>query len=57
MPLVFVIAGFAIASLLGAREGIAILSAFISLVLSAVLLVIIQKRRASEKQIEFEIIS
>ena len=57
MPLLFVIAGFSIASLLGAGEGIAILSAFISLVLSAVLLVIIQKRRASEKQIEFEIIS
>ena len=57
MPLLFVIAGFTIASLLGAGEGISILSAFISLVLSAFLLVAIQKKRASEKQIEFEIIS
>ena len=57
MPLLFVIAGFTIASLLGAGEGIAVLSAFISLVLSAVLLVAIQKKRSAEKQIEFEIIS
>ena len=57
LPLLFVIAGFSIASLLGAGEGIAILSAFIFLVLSAVLLVIIQKRRGYKKQIEFEIIS
>ncbi len=57
MPLLFVIAGFTIASLLGAGEGIAILTAFICLVLSAVLLVTIQKKRTSGKQIEFEIIS
>ena len=57
LPLLFVIAGFSIASLLGAGEGIAILSAFIFLVLSAVLLVIIQKRRGYKNQIEFEIIS
>ena len=57
MPLVFVIAGFTIATLLGAGEGISILSAFLCLIISAVLLVVFQKKNGSGKQIEFEIVS
>ena len=57
MPLLFVIVGFTIATLLGAGEGIAILSAFLCLIFSAVFLVVYQKKRGSGKQIEFEIIS
>ncbi len=57
MPLLFFLAGFIIASLLGAEEGTAILSSFICLILSAVFLVFIQKKRASQRQIQFDIIS
>ena len=57
MPLLFVIVGFTIATLLGAGEGIAILSAFLCLIFSAVFLVVYQKKRGFGKQIEFEIIS
>ena len=57
MPLVFFVLGFAVASLLGASEGLSILVSFICLILAAVILVLHQKRQSEEKQIQFEIIS
>ena len=57
MPLIFFLAGFVIATVLGASEGVAILVSFVFLALSAILLVRIQKNRSEEKQISFEIIS
>ncbi len=57
MPLILFVAGFAIASALGATEGIAILVSFLCLVLSGVLLVCQQRRKTSDQQISFDIIS
>ncbi len=57
MPLVFFLVGFIIARSLGAVEGVAVLVSFLFLILSAVILVQIQKRRPAEKNISFEIIS
>ncbi|MBQ9663993.1 MAG: SoxR reducing system RseC family protein [Oscillospiraceae bacterium] len=57
VPLLFFILGFALASLLGASEGIAILVSFVFLVFAALLLVQVQKRKTAEQQIQFEIIS
>lgn len=57
MPLLLFIAGFTISSLLGASEGISILASFICLIVSALILVFLQKRRSDTPQIEFDIIS
>ena len=57
VPLLFFILGFALASLQGASEGIAILVSFVFLVFAALLLVQVQKRKTAEQQIQFEIIS
>ena len=57
MPLLFFFAGYAIASLSGAGEGVRILVSFASLILSAVVLVITQRRAKQEKTITFDIIA
>ena len=57
MPLLLFVAGFAVATLLGASEGIAILVSFACLVFAAFLLVRSQKNKAAEQQIQFDIIS
>ena len=57
IPLVFFILGFAAASLLGASEGICILSSFLFLIVGAAALVRYQRKQDSEKQIQFEIIA
>ena len=57
MPLLLFVAGFAVATLLGASEGIAILVSFVCLVFAAFLLVRSQKNKAAEQQIQFDIIS
>jgi len=55
VPLVFFIIGYIIASALGAREGICVLSSFVFLVFSAVILVSSQRKKKNKK-IDFEII-
>lgn len=57
MPLILFVLGFVVASLLGAKEGIAILTSFAFLILSAFILIIHQRRQKAEKQIQFEIIA
>ncbi len=57
VPLVFFLAGFAAASILGASEGVSILVSFLALILSAVLLVSYHRHRKPDQQISFEIIS
>lgn len=57
MPLLFFFAGYAIASLSGAGEGLRILVSFASLILSALVLVITQRRAKQEKAITFDIIA
>lgn len=57
MPLVFFILGFTAATLLGASEGIAVLVSFLALALSAVVLVLSQRRKKADQQIQFEIVS
>ena len=57
MPLLLLVLGFALASLLGASEGISILVSFLFLVLAAVLLVRVHRRQPADRQIQFEIIS
>ena len=56
-PLLLFVLGFALASLLGASEGISILVSFLFLVLAAVLLVRVHRRQPADRQIQFEIIS
>lgn len=55
MPLLFFIAGYAAASILGASEGICILVSFLALALSAVILVATQRGK-KKKDIRFDII-
>lgn len=55
MPLLFFIAGYAAASVLGASEGICILVSFLALALSAVILVATQRGK-KKKDIRFDII-
>ena len=57
MPLLLFVLGFALASLLGASEGISILVSFLFLMLAAVLLVRVHRRQPADRQIQFEIIS
>lgn len=57
MPLLFFFAGYAIASLSGAGEGVRILVSFASLILSALVLVLTQRRVKQEKAITFDIIA
>lgn len=55
MPMVFFVAGYALAYLLGAGEGLCIAVSFIMLVLSGALLVITQRKK-KDKTIDFNII-
>ena len=57
MPMLLFVLGFAIATVLGASEGLAILVSFLALILAAVILVQQQRRQSAERQIQFEIIS
>ena len=57
MPLLFFFAGYAIAALAGAGEGVRILVSFLSLGLSALFLVMTQRRVKSDKAITFDIIA
>ena len=57
MPLLFFLIGFAVSSLLGASEGICVLVSFLSLILSAFVLIISQRNRSAAQQITFDIIS
>lgn len=55
MPLLFFIAGYTVAALLGASEGLCVLVSFLALALSAVILVLSQRGK-KKKDIKFEIV-
>ena len=57
MPLLFFLVGFVVSSALGASEGICVLVSFLSLILSAAVLIITQKNKTGSQQISFDIIS
>ena len=57
MPLLFFLVGFAVSSALGASEGICVLVSFLSLILSAAVLIITQRNKTGSQQISFDIIS
>ncbi|MBR0199527.1 MAG: SoxR reducing system RseC family protein [Oscillospiraceae bacterium] len=57
MPLLFFFAGYAVAALADAGEGIRILVSFCSLLFSAAVLVFTQRRTNKEKTITFDIIA
>ena len=56
MPLLFFIAGYAAAYLMGAKEGICILVSFLALAISAAILVYSQKVKKDKDAITFDII-
>ena len=56
MPLVLFLLGYALASALGAGEGLCILVSFTALVLSGVILVLTQRAKKGESKITFDII-
>lgn len=55
MPLLFFVAGYAVAAFLGAAESVCVLTSFLSLALSAVILVLSQRGK-KKKNIEFDIV-
>ena len=57
MPLLFFLAGYAVAAALGAGEGIKILVSFASLLVSAAVLVLSQRLNHKQKPITFDIIA
>ena len=57
MPLLFFLVGFAVSSALGASEGICVLVSFLSLIISAAVLIITQRTKTGSQQISFDIIS
>jgi positive regulator of sigma E activity len=57
MPLLFFLLGYALAALAGAGEGIRILVSFAALLVSAVVLVLSQRRKNDKKPITFDIIA
>lgn len=57
MPLLFFLAGYAIAAFLGAGEGIRILVSFAALLVSACVLVFTQRSKKEKKPITFDIIA
>jgi len=56
MPLVLVLVSYAIASSLGASEGICVLVSFLALALSGVILVVGHKLKGENKEIIFNIV-
>ena len=57
MPLLFFLAGYAVSSSFGASEGVCILVSFFFLAVSAIVLIVSQKKRGSAKHITYDIIS
>ena len=57
VPIVLFLLGYFLAYILGASEGICILVSFLSLVLSAVLLVQFHRRFSKDREIVYDIIS
>ncbi len=57
VPLLLMLLGFAVASLLGLAERAAVLFSFVGLVLGAVLLVLVHRKRGKEQEISFTIVS
>ncbi|MBR3473878.1 MAG: SoxR reducing system RseC family protein [Oscillospiraceae bacterium] len=57
MPLLFFLAGYALAAAWGAAEGIRILVSFAALLISAVILVLSQRLNKNKKAITFDIIA
>ena len=57
MPLLFFLVGFAVSSIFGASEGVCVLVSFFFLAVSAVVLIVSQKKKGSAKQITYDIIS
>ena len=57
MPLVFFFLGYALAALLGAADRIRILASFAALLISAVVLVLSQRKRSGKEPITFDIIA
>ena len=56
MPIVLFILGYALAFLAGASEGVCILVSFVALVLSAVILVLSQRKKKNQQTFTFDII-
>lgn len=57
MPLLFFLVGYAVSSIFGASEGVCVLVSFFFLAVSAVVLIVSQKKKGSAKQITYDIIS
>ncbi len=57
MPLLFFLVGYAVSSSFGASEGVCVLVSFFFLAVSAVVLIVSQKKKGSAKQITYDIIS
>lgn len=57
VPLLLMLLGFALASLLGLPEAAAILFSFAGLLLGAVLLVVVHRKKGREQEISFTIVS
>lgn len=56
MPIVLFLLGYALAYLAGATEGVCILVSFLALILSAVILVLSQRRKNNRQAFTFDII-
>lgn len=56
MPIVLFILGYALAYLAGASEGVCVIVSFLALVLSAVILVLSQRRKKNQQAFTFDII-
>ncbi len=56
MPIVLFFLGYALASAAGASEGVCILVSFLALVLSAVILVLSQRKKQNQQAFTFDII-
>lgn len=57
MPLLFFLVGYAVSSIFCASEGVCVLVSFFFLAVSAVVLIVSQKKKGSAKQITYDIIS
>lgn len=56
LPIMLVVAGYLIAALLGAGEGLCVASSFIGLILGAVIIVLSQRYKKNDDNITFDII-